>query len=160
MQGNYFLVREGSKIEHINKYVFDKIKEILAKNKTPFVKVDEYKNPRSLSANALYWVWMDDLAKLFNNKGMKIQVFNSDIKERDYTKDDCHDLMRTMFLGYEEKQLSNTVIKKLKSTRFEDKTKFYEYMESIQEWSIEKLKHNLPDPLDNELQKYQRKQNK
>lgn len=156
MQGNYFLLKDlDEQKDFLDKFIKDKV-GLIGQGKSVSVRVEEYKNPRSLSANALYWIWMNDLAKLFNSKGLRIE---GEQGERDYDKDDCHDLMRTMFLGMEEKKLSKTVINKLKSTRKLNSSEFCNYMERIEEWSIDKLKHNLPNPVDNMYQKYLRKQN-
>ena len=159
MQGNFFSVKkiDENTYKNCHEYVGNRIKYFLEQGKPCYVKVEEYKNPRSISANALYWIWMTDLAKLFNSKGMKIQ---GESGERDYDKEDCHDLMRTMFLGKEVKTLSKTTIERLKSTRKLNSSEFCSYMRDIEEWSIDKLRHALPNPADNAYMKWMKEQNK
>jgi len=154
MEGNYFYIKQMNHDTFANchRYVDDTINRLLKDGKIVAVKVEEYKHPRSLSANALYWMWMEDLAKLFNSKGMTIDG-------KGYDKEDCHDLCRSMFLGYVEKTLSKTHIKTLKSTRTLDTNQFCHYLRQIEQWSIEKLKHVLPDPADNQYRKWEQKQN-
>jgi hypothetical protein len=208
MEGNYFLIKKMNHdtFSNCHRYVDDTINRLLKEGKIVAVKVEEYKHPRSLSANALYWMWMDDLAKLFNSKGMTISSFSVErvsyaeagllleklqvgasaliktieyllssygitieIKrkvriervqsEKDYTKDDCHDLCRSMFLSLDAKILSKTRIETLKSTRTLDSNEFCHYLRQIEQWSIEKLKHVLPDPADNQYRKWEQKQN-
>jgi hypothetical protein len=158
VQGNYFSINQidENTFERVHEYVRNRIKHFVDEGKPCYVKVEEYKNPRSLSANSLYWVWMDDLAKLFNKKGLQIQ---GEEGERAYEKDDCHDLMRSMFLGKEVKTLSKTKIERLKSTRKLNSSEFCHYLSQIEHWSIDKLRHTLPNPADSAYMKWMEEQN-
>lgn len=159
MQGNFFSVKhiDDNTYERLNEYVANRIKHFVEEGKPCYVKVEEYKNPRSLSANALYWVWMDDLAKLFNKKGLKIQ---GEEGERAYKDDDCHDLMRSMFLGKEVKTLSRTKIETLKSTKKLNSSEFCHYLSQIEHWSIDNFRHILPNPADSAYMRFMEEQNK
>jgi len=102
------------------------------------VEVENVKERRSTSANALYWQWLTVMAKHFSRKG---QVF---------TKDDMHDLMRHKFLGYEDKTVGKTVIaQQLKSTADLTSSGMCVYMQQIDAWAAD---HGclLPRPEDNE----------
>lgn len=93
---------------------------------------------RTLSQNALYWQWLDQMAKFFTGKGYPL------------TKDDAHDLMRHQFLGYEGKKLGKTEIKpQLKSTTDLDRGQMAEYMTMVDQWAADKG-CLLPKPEDSE----------
>lgn len=94
---------------------------------------------RTLSANALYWQWMTDLANKFSVKG---QLF---------TKDDMHDLMRHKFLGYESKTIGRTEIQnQLISTTKLSPAEFCHYMNQIDAWAVS-VGVMLPTPENSEL---------
>ena len=79
--------------------------QMLLKSGPQRVTIETIRPHRSLSANALYWTWLDALAKHFSKGGNK------------FDKDAMHDLMRHKFLGYEDKTVGKTVIsQQLKST--------------------------------------------
>ncbi|MCK5613689.1 hypothetical protein KAR91_68120, partial [Candidatus Pacearchaeota archaeon] len=97
---------------------------------------------RKLSANNLYWLWLDTMAKHFSKKKMS------------YTKDEMHDLMRHQFLGYEDKIIGKTVISaQLKSTAEMGTPSFCDYMTKIDIWASD---HGvlLSRPEDSEYAKY------
>lgn len=167
MQGNYFLIKKVTHetILNAHKHVDLKVSEITTQGKAAVIKVDEYKSPRSLSANALYWMWCSELSGLFNEKGLTVWVYDDvggsleKVDERAWTKDDVHDLLKEMFLGYSYKKVGKTSIKTLKSSRL-DTDKFMDYMRKIQNWSIDKLSHHLTDPLESQYREFIEDQNK
>lgn len=104
----------------------------------PFVvETKKPKCQRSGQANGLYWIWMTQLANHFN-KHMS-------------GKEDAHDLMRHLFLGYQDtdKTLGKTTIfeHKLKSTADLSVDEFCYYMEQIDSWAADKCCY-LPRPED------------
>lgn len=128
MEGNYQLVTDLEKDKkYIDKFISSKINPILAKDKKAIIKVEEYSNPRSLSANRLYWAWLKEMAAHFSKKGDK------------YSSEDMHDIMRHKFLGYQKaKKIGKTEIsKQLKSTAKLTKSEFCYYMEKIDHWCVD-----------------------
>ena len=97
---------------------------------------------RTLSQNALYWVWMRQLAVEFS-KG-----------ERFFAEDNMHDLCRHLHLGYEDIIVGHTEIPhQLKSTTKLTKNQMSDYMMKIDNWAID-LGILLPRPDGNEYTKY------
>jgi len=151
MQGNYFLVK---KIDHdsvlnAHKYVDEHLNCIAGTGKTAAVKVEEYKSPRSLSANSLYWLWLSEIAGFLTKKG------------REATKEDLHDLMRHKFLGYHPKRkVGRTEIgSTLKSTRKLNTSEFCFYLQQIDAWASE-IGCFVTSPMDCEYRRFLDKQNK
>lgn len=101
---------------------------------------------RSTPQNDLYWQWLTQMAKYFSRKGAK------------YSKEEMHDLMRHLNLGYVEKKIGNTELKpQLRSTTDMTKKEMSEYMLKIEAWAAD---HGclLPHPEDNEFTKYREAQ--
>ena len=102
---------------------------------------------RSLSANALYWVWMRELAKHMTRKIGK--EFDDDL---------MHDVCRQMFLYYrspERRRIDGSIIPpQLESTTKLKKSEFCHYMTRIDSWAITQLGLRLPRDKDDEYQKY------
>jgi len=112
--------------------------QMLLKSGPQRITIETIKPHRSLSANALYWTWLNTLAAHFSKGDNK------------FDKDDMHDLMRHRFLGYEDKTVGKTVIaQQLKSTADLDSGGMFHYMQQIDEWASV---HGclLPRPEDNE----------
>ena len=108
------------------------------------IVMERYREKRSTSANALYWVWLDAMAKHFSKGANK------------FTKDDMHDLMRHRFLGYEERVIGKTALQpQLKSTADLDTAGMCEYMTKIDAWCAD---HGcmLPRPEDNDYAEWQK----
>ena len=90
------------------------------------IEIKEHKAKRSLSQNALYWVWLDYMAKHFSKKVPSC------------TDEQMHDLMRHKFLGYEDKTIGRTEIKgQLASTKKLEVAAMSEYMMKIEAWAAE-----------------------
>ena len=118
--------------------------QMLLKSGAQRVTIETIKPHRSLSANSLYWVWLDTLAKHFSKGGNK------------FSKDDMHDLMRHKFLGYEDRTVGKTVIaQQLKSTADLDSGGMFHYMEQIDAWAAD-CGCLLPRPEDNEYAEWAR----
>jgi hypothetical protein len=107
-----------------------------------FIKIElNAGSNRSLSQNALYWMWMGEMATHFASRGAEID------------KDKAHDLMRHQHLGYEDIVINNTVINsQLKSTTKLTKGEMHDYMEKVDAWAAD---HGvlLPHPEDSEYMK-------
>jgi len=149
MQGNYFLIKEinHETITNCHKYVDESVNRISRGGKAVAVQVVEYKSPRSLSANNLYWMWLTEISNYLIKKG------------RDADKDDMHDLMRHKFLGYTEpRSVGKTIVERtLKSTSKLKKNEFCYYMEQVEAWAIE-IGCNVSYPSDSEFMKYKETQ--
>lgn len=106
------------------------------------LKWKKHTESRSLSANALYWVWLGTMAKHYSQGA------------HSYTGDEMHDLMRHKFLGYTDVTVGKTVIRdQLKSTANMEVPEFCYYMEQIDAWAAENSVL-LPRPEDSEYSKY------
>ena len=151
MEGNYFLVSEITHDNIINahKYVDEHVNRLTQEGKKAAIKVVEYKSPRSISANALYWMWLTEVSNYLTKKG------------RDASKEDLHDLMRHKFLGYNnEKMVGKTKVERtLKSTRKLDKSAFCFYLQQVEAWAAE-LGCLVTSPMDCEYRRFIDKQNK
>ena len=100
---------------------------------------------RSLSANALYWQWMNTLAKHVSTPA------------GGFIKDDLHDICRHKFLGYRSngKRLKDgsQLPAQLKSTSSLKRNEFCYYMTQVDAWAAS-LGCLLPRPDDCEYQFY------
>lgn len=97
---------------------------------------------RSLSQNNLYWVWLKALADKFSEKSGP------------YSKEDMHDLMRHLYLGYEDRRIGNTVIgHQLSSTSDLEPGNMAEYLSKIEAWAAD---HGclLPIPAHSEYEQW------
>lgn len=104
------------------------------------VIVRPYIETRNLNQNALYWKWLSLMADHFNEKSLS----------HHYTKEEMHDLMRHLYLGYEDIKVGNTIIKgQLKSTADLDRSEMSEYMQKIEAWAAQ---HDLLLPIPDEKQ--------
>lgn len=81
---------------------------------------------RSLSQNALYWMWLSQIADYLNQHNGS-----------DFTPDEIHIRMKHDFLGYApEQKIGSTVIPaRLKSTSKLTKGEMFHYMRQIDEWA-------------------------
>lgn len=164
MQGNFFSIRQIDENTHkrCNEYIGNRIKYFLEQGKPCYVKVEEYKNPRSLSANALMWMWFSEMAKVMNGRGFKIEIYNDDgsVKGvRDWDKDDAHDLMVKKYLGVEVKKMGSTTIKTLKKTSKLDSGKHCIFLEKVYQFMVDYFNHFLPDPAESQFREWKDKQN-
>ena len=81
---------------------------------------------RSLSQNALYWMWMKEIADFINTR-----------KGTDFSTDEIHTKMKHDFLGYEpERKIGTAVIPvQLKSTKSLTKGEMFHYLNQIDIWA-------------------------
>jgi hypothetical protein len=107
---------------------------------------------RSLSQNALYWVWMPHVAKQMNKD--KVGYFDDDLGEmimpQDYDEDDAHLVMKKAFLGQTDPIMKGDTIvvpPQVRSTKKLNKGEMMEYMQRIEAWMATKGVY-LPIPSD------------
>lgn len=101
----------------------------------------------SKQARGLYWgLWLPAMVAKFHDY--------LEGRTPDEKKDDMHDLLRHVLLGYVEKTIGQTVLKpRLKSTcdKDMDSTAFCHYMSKVDAWAADHSVR-LPRPEDNEYQ--------
>ena len=106
---------------------------------------------RTLSANALYWRWMETMAQ-----------FMSERTGRHFDKDTAHDLCRHLHLGYRTNPratASGSVIPpQLRSTKKLTTSEFCFYMNKIDSWAAIHLGLKLPKPQEGDFYEYQTSQ--
>jgi len=102
---------------------------------------------RSLSQNALYWIWMKEIADFINVR-----------KGTDFSSDEIHTKMKHDFLGYEpEKRIGTAVIPvQLKSTKNLTKGEMFTFMSQIDAWAAG-ISLYLPRPDDCQYEQLKRK---
>ena len=110
------------------------MKHMLSEN--GWLKIECKAGNRTLSQNALYWVWMAQLSAKFDGK--KVTYYDEELKKEvteimDVKPNDMHDRMKHEFLGYDDpKRIGKTVIpSQLKSTAKLSKGDMFAYMERI-----------------------------
>jgi hypothetical protein len=150
MEGNHLRISEikDSTRDTIYRFIDTHIHKLIEAGKVAAVNIQEYASPRSLSANALYWMWLSEMATHFSKKGTTV------------TKDDMHDLMRHKFLGWTKpRKVGRTEIAStLRSTKKLDKSEMMHYMEKLNMWAADH-KCLLTDPIESEYRQYLDKQN-
>ena len=110
------------------------MKHMLSEN--GWLKIECKAGNRTLSQNALYWVWMAQLAAEFDGK--KVTYYDEELKKEvteimEVKPTDMHERMKHEFLGYDDpKRIGKTVIpSQLKSTAKLSKGDMFAYMERI-----------------------------
>lgn len=113
------------------------------------IEITEWKPPRTLSANALYWVWMQHLGKHLSTQ------------QKTYCKDAMHDICRHKFLGYKsngKRFIDGTQMPpQLRSTSKLTKQEMCFYMSQIDAWAVT-LGCLLPTPDGSEYYKFTKEQ--
>ena len=149
MQGNFFQVKKinDDTLKYCQKYVNGSIKTLVDQGKVAAVKVEEYKPPRSLSANALYWMWLGEISKYLTAHGHKAD------------KDDLHRLMKHKFLGYEDsRKIGKTFVEAtLKSSKKLKRNEFCYYMEQVEAWAAD-MGCLVTSPIESEYKQFLQKQ--
>lgn len=150
-QGIYWKIDNKQQVDHVFKYIrewaleFDYLVPLV-------LKPEAYKNPRTLTQNALMHIWFREIAEAMNKAGMKIDG-------EDYTADDAKLLMKYLFLGTEDIIRGKLVIKdQLRSTRKLDKGDAQHFMDDIVDWCDGK-NILLSNPAGNEYAKLREAQN-
>ncbi|MGW8178838.1 MAG: hypothetical protein ACWGQW_08765, partial [bacterium] len=107
------------------------------------IEIKKVESKRSLSQNALYWMWVTIIA---NDIG--------------HTKDEMHDLLRFTLLNPITTEVMGRVIEQLPSTTKMKTKEFVEYLNAIEMWAAD-FGILLPQPEDiyYEAMGYKRKQN-
>lgn len=91
------------------------------------VCIQKHETRRTLPMNALWWMWMQDMARFFSAKAGP------------FDKDDIHVLMKHQFLGYQDaKTIGRTEIpQQLRSTADLTKGEMLELMQRVDAWAAD-----------------------
>lgn len=111
------------------------------------VSIAPARTKRSIDQNSLFWEWMEELSAYFTKNG------------RPLSKDDAHDLMCHLFLGYDDKILGQQQIRKMRTTSRLGMTEFGEFMDRIDAWAADKGCY-LPTPADSAHAAYTKRKRK
>jgi hypothetical protein len=101
---------------------------------------------RSLSQNALLWMWLTEIAQQTKQKGYG-----------DYDSEDMHDYFKEKFCPCKSLTIGKTTIQ-VKSTKKLDKGEMTFYMNQIHQWSVN-AGFRLSMPEDSEYMKLMQSQN-
>ncbi len=148
--GNFYLVKNNKEFSftRLHRWLEDQIKAQHEDGNNAEIRVIAHETQRSLSANALYWMWLSQMAKSFTERGHTVD------------KDEMHLLMRNRFLGWHNtRKIGQTQINPtLKSTTELNKTEFCRYLEQIEAWATQ---HGckLTSPISSEYREYLERQN-
>jgi len=91
-----------------------------------------YKNPRSLSQNALFHMWCGEMAQQMADRGVKVE-------DEAITADDVKLMMKIKYLGTEDIVRGKLVVKdQLRRTSTLDKGEMFHFMEQVEEWATDR----------------------
>jgi len=90
------------------------------------IEIRPAKSKRTVDQNALFWVWMEQLSAYFTQNGRRL------------SKEDAHDLMCHNFLGYEDKTVGQTQIRKMRTTSKLRVGEFQQFLDEIDAWAADK----------------------
>lgn len=98
------------------------------------IKYGRYTNPRTLSQNRLFHMWMSEASKQLTARGKK-----------GCTPENLKLLTKTHLLGHEDIQVGSKTITVLRSTRRLDKGEMQFFMEQCEEWLLHQgIKLTIP----------------
>ncbi len=152
MQGNYFLIKPdatGEQLQKMHEFASLKVDQFRNADQTCYVQVERYESPRSLKANRLYWMWLEQISKHLTAKGHSTN------------KRDLHDLMRHKFLGWSKARMvgKTEIGATLKSTRDLKPKEFCYFMEQVEHWAHD-VGCIVKTPFESEYQQFLEKQKK
>jgi len=126
MNGSFWLVRHKYQVQERLK-TFQKFLEETWNWDHPIAwKVTIYRDPRSVSQNALLHMWCEEMANYFTKRGTEV------------TKESMKELMKYKFLGTEDVVINNTVIPaQLRKSSQLDKGEMQFFLAKIQEWGLD-----------------------
>jgi len=105
--------------------------------KVHHVKVTCKRAKRSVSANALYWMWLTCIEQETGN-----------------SKEDLHEAFKQMFLGTESILVLGSVLNVTCSSAKLDDSLFSQYMNKVQTFANSELGITLPNPDDLEFERF------
>lgn len=133
MEGQYWLIKSSREIDLVISHLKQWCEEW--DYSTPLtIQPKPYKNPRSLTQNALMHKWFNDMAEHFSKK---VETNAEQMKA----------LMKLKFLGTEDIVINHTVIPgQLKHTSKLDKGEMMRFMDDIYDWALDHgVKLTIPE---------------
>ena len=110
------------------------LKEALATNKPHRVIIKPWKSTRSLSQNALMWMWNDDIAAAIN-----------EISTERLSKDEMHEYLKELFCPIKTISVMG-VSRRVKSTKLLNTDEMNFYLRRIEVWCIDRgIKTRIPE---------------
>ena len=153
---NFYKINNREKVKQILGNLADNLIQNWDFTNPVQVEFKEYKNPRSLSQNALLHVWFDDIAKAMKQKGFTYEMNGNQIH---MSKDDVKLMLKHKFLGVKDIVRGKLVIPdQLVSTSSLDKGEMMSFLSEVYNWSFDRG-IQLKTPEDSEYMKLRRSQN-
>ena len=140
-QGVMLIVRHENEIAKRLEYLGQLLSEWDFSSYPVSIKHGPYRNPRTLSQNSLFHLWMDQAAKQFTARGKK-----------GCTPENLKALTKTHLLGHEDIQVGSKTITVLRSTKKLDKGEFQHFLEECEAWLVHQ-NVKLTIPADSEYMK-------
>ena len=139
-QGVFVLIRAMADVDQRLEYLAQLVRE-WDFSKPLAVKLVEHKNPRTLSQNALFHLWMSEGEKHFKRQGADVDA------------DRLKTLLKYKMLGTVDIQVgSQTVPGVLRGTSKLDKSEMYDFMGKCEAWLLD-MGVRLTIPADSEYGK-------
>lgn len=147
--GDYHLIFAARDIEKKLPYITKRIQD-WDYEKPLCVKLQPYENPRSLSQNALLHIWVREIKKGMEKKGVKVTVGDPDEAWKLWLK--------RRFLGSDNFQIKNQIIEgQVKRTSNLTKGEMVHFMDQCYHWALEQG-INLSIPKESEYAELKAKQ--
>ena len=132
-------------------------------NEHGFIQFEIKRGHRSLSQNALYWIWMPYITKYLNDT--KPPLVDEDTGEEfypeDYTEYEAHVIVKKLFLGVEPAIMKGDevfVSDQVRSTKKLTKGEMHDFMQKIHHWMVSRDVY-LPLPEDSQYMQLREAQN-
>ena len=136
------------------------MKEMLAEH--GFLNFEIKRGHRSLSQNALYWIWMPHIQKYLNDtKPLLEDEYGNTYYPDDYTTDEAHIIVKKLFLGVEPPVMKGNEVfisEQVRSTTKLTKGEMNHYMTKIHHWMTSRDVY-LPLPEDSQYMQLKEAQN-
>lgn len=124
-----FLFHESTKTA-----AWQQLKEVLATKKPHRVIIKPWKSKRSLSQNALMWMWNDDIAAAIN-----------EISSEHLSKDEMHEYLKELFCPIKIISVMG-IERRVKSTKLLNTDEMNFYLRRIEVWCIDRgIKTRIPE---------------
>lgn len=137
-------------------YDLFRLNDLLTKAELPVVvEVKPLRQGRSLSQNALFHMWCNEMAEQFTQRERRQNGKKATI----YFPEDIKAILKHLLLGYEDVRIGRTTIKgQLKSTADLDMGEMHHFLTQVDAWAVEHgVQLTYPD--DSEYAKTKRNQN-
>lgn len=130
-------------------------------NEHGFLSFEIKRGHRSLSQNALYWVWIPTIRDYLNKTKPQMTDENGNTYyPDDYTEDETHVIVKKLFLGVEPAIMKGDevfVSEQVRSTKKLSKGEMFDFMQKIHHWMVSRDVY-LPLPEDSVYMELMNKQ--